>query len=315
MNRIIGEFSGVKNGVLVIAFGAVHGNEMAGVYALENIFRILKSPQSMGKQIFHGKIIGLIGNVKAAKLGVRYIDRDLNRICVYENSEKIEFESFFSEKYEFFEIVKIILDEIQRTKPSTLLLLDLHTTSAEGGIFAIPIGQNEENIDLSRKMGVPVVDGLLDYISGTLLQFFSKIECSIQQFWPEKTISVAFEGGQNDDPISIQRCMIAISNILELYNGVNIKNIFLGFDNFHRYHLGKSEVYKIEYAHRISSTDNFQMLPGFANFQHICQFEHLANDKKGKILAPFESVILMPLYQKQGNEGFFLAKKVNFAGG
>jgi succinylglutamate desuccinylase len=54
------------------------------------------------------------------------------------------------------------------------------------------------------------------------------------------------------------------------------------------------------------------MKKGYRNFQEIAQNEILATDKNGVIKAPYDCRILMPLYQKQGNDGFFLVKSPEF---
>ena len=50
------------------------------------------------------------------------------------------------------------------------------------------------------------------------------------------------------------------------------------------------------------------MNEGYLNFQEVKKGEHLANDKNGPIYASEDSLILMPLYQKKGEDGFFLVK-------
>ncbi len=62
--------------------------------------------------------------------------------------------------------------------------------------------------------------------------------------------------------------------------------------------------------HRIRAGDAFQMLPNFKNFQAVRKGQALARDIHGWILAPEDGLILMPLYQKQGSDGFFLVKEV-----
>jgi succinylglutamate desuccinylase len=48
------------------------------------------------------------------------------------------------------------------------------------------------------------------------------------------------------------------------------------------------------------------MLPGFNNFDKIVKGQPLAKDKNGPIYASIDGYILMPLYQKQGEDGFFI---------
>jgi succinylglutamate desuccinylase len=52
------------------------------------------------------------------------------------------------------------------------------------------------------------------------------------------------------------------------------------------------------------------MRPGYVNFQPIQQGEHLANDTTGPVLAPEDGLILMPLYQPQGSDGFFVVQEI-----
>jgi succinylglutamate desuccinylase len=51
------------------------------------------------------------------------------------------------------------------------------------------------------------------------------------------------------------------------------------------------------------------MHPGFTNFQKVKKGELLAHDNKGEIICPHVGLILMPLYQKQGEDGFFLIRE------
>jgi succinylglutamate desuccinylase len=60
------------------------------------------------------------------------------------------------------------------------------------------------------------------------------------------------------------------------------------------------------YKHTLLPNDEFEMLPGFKNFDKIVKGEQLAKDKNGPIYAESDGYILMPLYQKQGEDGFFI---------
>jgi succinylglutamate desuccinylase len=47
----------------------------------------------------------------------------------------------------------------------------------------------------------------------------------------------------------------------------------------------------------------------YKNFDKISKDELLAFDKYGEIRSKEDGMILMPLYQKQGNDGFFIIKE------
>ena len=52
------------------------------------------------------------------------------------------------------------------------------------------------------------------------------------------------------------------------------------------------------------------MKEGFKNFDRIEKGQLLATDRHGNILSPTDGLILMPLYQKQGENGFFIVREV-----
>ena len=53
------------------------------------------------------------------------------------------------------------------------------------------------------------------------------------------------------------------------------------------------------------------MKPGFVNFEKISKGEIVATNKDGEIRSPKSGYIFMPLYQKLGDEGFFVVKRIN----
>jgi succinylglutamate desuccinylase len=67
---------------------------------------------------------------------------------------------------------------------------------------------------------------------------------------------------------------------------------------------------EVRYRHALKPTDNFKMHSGYKNFQPVKRGEILASDKTGQIKAKETSLILMPLYQPQGDDGFFLVRHV-----
>ena len=57
--------------------------------------------------------------------------------------------------------------------------------------------------------------------------------------------------------------------------------------------------------------DQFEMLPGYKNFDAITKGQELAKDKNGPVLSPFGGRILMPLYQPKGEEGFYIVEPLS----
>ena len=65
--------------------------------------------------------------------------------------------------------------------------------------------------------------------------------------------------------------------------------------------------------HPIAPNDVFSMRTDkiYKNFEPVVKDEYLAIHNTKKVHAKFESLILMPLYQKQGEDGFFLIQPLN----
>jgi len=91
LERVIGSYTGVGKGPLMIVFGAMHGNEPAGVEALKLMVKMLEvEPITNPQFTFRGRLLGLIGNTRALKQGKRYINKDLNRQWTSENVQRIQ---------------------------------------------------------------------------------------------------------------------------------------------------------------------------------------------------------------------------------
>jgi succinylglutamate desuccinylase len=310
MKRLIGEYTGNQKGILVIALGATHGNEEAGVLALKTLFKMLNDePLKNPSFEFKGKIIGFIGNLQAYEKHVRFIKNDLNRlfsidyILKLKNNTPPQLEKVF-EDLELLELIEFINNEITKYNPTQLIVLDLHTTSAEGGIFSI-VSEDEESIRIASQLYAPVVKGLVKGLGGTTLHYFNTINVGIP------TVAVSFEAGQHDDPKSVQRAIAWLVNCLREVGCVKADDVENRHDEILRgYSQNLPKVVELIDSHQITPDDNFEIMPGFKNFQPVKKGELLAKDKNGAIYAPLDCMILMPLYQKQGSDGFFLVKKI-----
>jgi len=77
--RRIGSYEGSENEILFICFGAMHGNEPAGLRAIELVLKMLEiEPIKNPDFKFKGKFVGLIGNLEALKTKQRFLKKDLN---------------------------------------------------------------------------------------------------------------------------------------------------------------------------------------------------------------------------------------------
>lgn len=308
MNRIINSYTEGREGPLLVVLGAMHGNEAAGVKAIEQVFkRIDDEPNHNPNFYFDGKMIGLIGNLKAYKKKVRFLEKDINRQLLDENVALIletPMEALGAEEQEIKALVNLIKAEIEAFKPKKLYLLDLHTTSAQGGIFTIP-SNDLDSVKVALDIHAPVVQGMLDGIKGTTLHYFNTKNMGV------KTTAVTFEAGQHDNPDSVKNAVSALINCLRAIGCVSRQNIEEKHNNW-LYQMSKDLPNKTRLIHRqaVTANENFVMEPGFKNFQKVEKNTLLATNKFGEIRATEEVRVLMPLYQPQGEDGFFLVKDV-----
>jgi succinylglutamate desuccinylase len=306
--RVIGRFSGTIDGPLLVVFGGMHGNEPAGVQAVDLISKMLEvEPITNPNFTYRGHFLGLIGNRKAFKKGKRFIKRDLNRSWTKENVDYVlttPHEKLKDEFLEIREVLDTIRAEIAMTNPSKLIVLDLHTTSSYGGIFTIP-SEDKESLAIALELNAPVIKGMLKGIHGTTLHFFNTENMGIE------TIAVTFESGQHEEVLSVNRAIAAITNCMRSIGAVKAEDV----ENRHNiilrdYSKDLPKVVEMVKHHGISKNDKFKMYNGYKNFQSVVKGEIIAKDVNGDIQASDNALILMPLYQKQGEDGYFLVKIV-----
>ena len=293
--RLLGSYDGDTPGPLVIGIGGMHGNEPAGVFALQDVLHGLHTRRPS----FRGKLLALTGNRAALAHGCRYIDEDFNRLWVSERLQEAEERCAepTSEEQERRELLAAIEAALaQRQGPA--VFLDLHTTSAEGQPFVV-IGDSLPNRRFAFGLQAPVILGLEEQLEGTLLNHLSE----------QGHIVIGFEGGQHASPGAVQNHIAAIWSVLTTAGCLRPQDVPPGKPS-RRKTPTEQPVLEICYHHLIQAGDDFVMEPGFTNFQPVKRGQLLARDRHGQIRASESGQILMPLYQGQGADGFFLVRTV-----
>ncbi len=299
-DRLIGKIGDNKKGPTVFFFGGIHGNEMAGVNALDLVFEQLGTETDA----IQGNMLGIRGNLPAQIQGKRFIDQDLNRMWT-ENKISDTLSKHpsaqNSEEKELFEIYQLVL-ECMGTHLPPFYFIDLHTTSSKTLPF-ITINDAMINRSFSRLFPVPIVLGIEEYLEGPLLSLMNQ----------EGYVSLGFESGQHIEEAAIENAVAFIWLVLT-YTGA-VKSIDPSFQKGYYEQLknaakGRSDFYEVVHRHALKESDNFQMNPGFKSFQEIEKGTVLASHNKEKISIEKDTMLFMPLYQKQGEEGFFLIKQI-----
>ena len=288
IERIIGS-KGKGGGPTLVFFGGIHGNEKAGLFALQDFFK------QENLDDIEGKIIGIAGNLSALKEGKRFIDRDLNRIWTrrmiegLSNKESLDIEE--KEQLEVYSIIKSVLSK----ESGPFYFIDFHTTSSPSQAF-ITINDSLINRRFALQFDVPIVLGIEEYLEGPLLSYINSLGY----------VSLGFEAGQHDDPISIANCYDFIIRSMEIAGIKKSAELLSTFDTSGRL----SGFYEVIYVHKIENGEKFQMNPGFESFQTIEKGRPLAKSNQQEIRSEYNARLFMPLYQKRGREGFFIIRRI-----
>lgn len=300
--REIGRYGGRQPGPLVICIGGIHGNEPAGALALEIVLKKLHETNPP----FRGELIALAGNVGALQGAVRFQQRDLNRMWfpdqVRRLKEQLPAAKAQAEEAEQRELLAIIESALGQHR-GRAVFLDLHTTSSEGAPFAI-ISDTLTNRRLAMELGVPMILGLEENLDGTILNYINDLGHA----------AIGFEAGQHRSPVSLKNheaaiwTMLAAAGCLKPYY---IHELYELRQHLKRSAAGVPRVMELRHRHGIGEADDFVMQPGFFNFSRVAKDQLLASDRQGKVTAPEDGLLFMPLYQKQGEDGFFLVREVN----
>ena len=298
MERIIGDIGNSESGKLILCMGAVHGNEISGMLALERVFNFLNQNHIQ----LNGRFVGLRGNLQAIKRGQRYIDKDLNRVWSDEMIQTaLEKPYLFAEYLEIKQLFETF-QEIGFSDYPEKVFLDLHTTSAENGTFTL-VEELASTAYMAEHLHAPIVLGLHKGLLNT----------SIPYMHMHGFTAIGFEAGKIGSHQAIDNQELTIWQVLYL-NGFleweqvpdNVQNYTILLEQTS--HL--PEILKLDYCHKIRPEDNFKMMPGFKNFDPIKKGQLLAHDVNGEIRAQSDGFMLMPLYQQEGNDGFFLISEV-----
>ncbi len=292
--RIIGEYDSGKEGALLFITGGIHGNEPSGIEAMKKVFEILHSE----KPSITGKIVGVSGNREALKKEVRYIDEDLNRTWTVENIASGEQNSH--EKKEMFQIIDVLEKYPEKDYPKRYFL-DCHTTSAASEPY-ISVQDVNDNDHWAHKFPTYIIRGFSDIVLGCIDHYESRIGIT----------GFVFEGGQHESEVSVlnHEGMIwnAIGHACDL--DLNTLKKYPEAAKMLEEKRKNRKTFEIEYRHGLKDDDDFKMEPNFSNFQKIKKGELLARQNGKPVYSEWDDYIFMPLYQSQGNDGFFVVKEV-----
>jgi len=287
-----------KPGPTVVFFGGIHGNEPAGVTALTEVTKTLGCE---GAALDKGSLIGIRGNLPALLQKERFLDHDLNRIWSRNRLETVlakEEPKRSSEEKELVLIYELIQKVLQSYSPP-FYFIDLHTTSSRTRPF-ITINDSIINRYFSRIFPVPVILGIEEYLEGPLLSYINELGY----------VALGFESGTHNDPAAIRNAVDFIWLTL-VYTGLlpDYPGREESYNRLDQASESDHDFYEVFYRHNLPDAHTFRMNEGFRSFQPLPKGTVLGSEAGTTVAMQKKGILFMPLYQKQGEEGFFLIRK------
>ncbi|GAA4323994.1 succinylglutamate desuccinylase [Pontixanthobacter gangjinensis] len=295
VSRIIGKYTTGNNGPLLFVTGGIHGNEPSGVKALQKVFRELEKT----KPDIKGTLIGVAGNKEALNQNRRYVDEDLNRTWTKDNIADGGRETH--ETKEMFEIMDI-LKEYPEEDFTKRYFLDCHTTSS-ASLPYVSVQVVNDNDEWAHKFPTYIIRGFSDIITGDIDHYLSRIGMT----------GFVFEAGQHTDKTSQENHEGVIWLALKEACDLDLEKISTYPECVNRFaekNAPDQKTFEIIHRHGLRENDVFEMQPGYENFQKIEKGELLAKQNGKEIRSEWNARIFMPLYQTQGNDGFFVVEEV-----
>jgi succinylglutamate desuccinylase len=298
LRRIVGRVEGKSPGPTLVCIAGLHGNEPAGIEAQRRVFLSLDETNADLK----GGLIGIAGNLKALARRRRFIDADLNRRWHIRHLQSIEdtldSPQECAEDRERHDLTSE-LERIFEAAPS-VFFLDLHTTSGKGVPFAA-IGDTLPNRQFAKPFPVPIILGLEEQLDGTISEYLTS----------RGHVALTLEAGQHDSPLTVDNAEAAIWIALASAGMLDEKDarVKRSTSILARNASSVPRFLEVRYRHAISAVDRFVMEPGFDSFDVIRPSQLLARDRNGEIRSRWNGLILMPLYQELGDDGFFIIRE------
>lgn len=299
--REIGRHVGAGPGPTLVAVAGVHGNEPAGIEAARRVFARIER----GGVAVRGELVVLAGNVGALKRGVRYESKDLNRQWSEAKVAALRSPGWApadAEDREQVELLGAIEAALGRAR-GPVTLADLHTSSAAGVPFVL-FGDTLAQRRFVGAFPLPVIIGLEEQVDGALTEYWTRRGC----------VTFTVEGGQHGDPASVDSLESVLWLALHeagLIDGAALPEVRGGYEGLDARRGDLPRVLEVVSRRAITAEDTFVMEPGFRNIARARAGQLLARDRRGDIVAPYDGVVILPLYQGLGSDGFFWGREVS----
>ena len=286
------------DGPTLVVVGGLHGNEPAGVLAIERVMAELKGR----RPAMRGRVVGLRGNTRALAAGVRFVDHDLNRGWDERSVARVLAGDIRgAEDEEQRELLAAFAAQLEPAA-HPVVFLDLHSTSGRAVPFACG-ADVLRNRRLLFGLDIPAVLGLDEVIEGSMLGWL----CDLGH------AGISVEGGSHLHPETVDN-HVAVAWLVMLAEGMldasAVPDLEGKRERLRAAAAGKPRALEVVHRHVVRPDDAFVMNEGWRSFQPVSRGEVVAHDRTGPLRSPASGLMLLPRYQGQGEDGFFIARPV-----
>jgi succinylglutamate desuccinylase len=298
--RVLGRLSGAAPGPCVIVLGGIHGNEPAGIEAALRV----RDRLGLVEHRLRGDVLFVAGNRTALEQNRRFVDLDLNRQWTPAKVEALlGRDAGPHEAVEHREQRELIATfrSIVAGARGPLYFIDLHTSSSNGPPF-VTIGDTLRNRRFAEHVPLPLILGLEEQVDGALLELLNN----------NGFVTLGVEAGQHLSPSSpdVHEAVIWLA----LAAAGSLADPAADVEYWGRQLAGSRTalpaIVEVRFRHAITAGDGFRMEPNFRSFDPVYRGQAVASDRRGPIRTPEGGLLLLPLYQGQGDDGFFIARAV-----
>lgn len=263
-----------KPGKELVLIAGIHGNETCGIRAFGSIK--LKPPT-----ITSGRVTFVLGNLRAIDNGVRFVERNLNRM--FRDDADLAQSDLESYEYARSRELMPLLEQADA-------VLDIHSSATPNSTpFVIC---DRKSLDLAASLGFPIVSYGWDQVEpGATDDYVSSLG----------KIGLCIECGYHEEDAAVARASDAITRFLA----------YMGVCEQESNSIINEEPRFVQVVSLHKTISDFTPSRSFDDFEKISPSTLIGTDGKSEILAPDTGVVIFVRSRKNpGEEAFIFGKEI-----
>jgi succinylglutamate desuccinylase len=252
----------------------IHGNEVGSLPAVVRIIEALQK----GVLHFKGRLSVILGNPEAARKNQRFLEKDLNRLFLDNDSQSHE-ASRARQLMPILDHCDLLLD-LHQTILSSNQAFYIFPWSTESGQWAQAINTCTSFVDATPSLNKPMTT-----------------RCGDEYIWQKNRPAVTIELGQKGffqfaEDLAYQSILTTMRLIEERHQGISLEELSLKQPSLDKYETVHREPYH---------TEHHQLKPGLINFMSVRKGESIEAQDSPKMIVPKSGLLLFPKYPKRLN--------------